>query len=223
MLGRVPQSVVDDEDSGLQTALEASLELRSLHRVSDNAQQQYVRSRPAPSPESIKRAKELDLTGLGLHPLFSEILQGGAGEGGLAPPSPPCPHTLPLPSGSRFEEGELQRLQLVDSIRNYRTRTVSLPDVSHWLWWPLVDPPHTPVPERSFDHHSRQIDLPRPEEPSIPNLDLPYLFTPGFPWAGICCVVHVQRQGEPSQVASNTNSHRVAQRNQGFQSQVHLV
>lgn len=96
MLGRVPQSVVDDEDSGLQTALEASLELRSLHRVADNAQQQYVRSRPAPSPESIKRAKELDLTGLGLHPLFSEILQGGAGEGGLAPSSPPCPHTLPL-------------------------------------------------------------------------------------------------------------------------------
>ncbi|XP_050014895.1 ATP-dependent RNA helicase DDX54 [Alexandromys fortis] len=95
VLGRVPQSVVDDEDSGLQTALEASLELRSLHRVADNAQQQYVRSRPAPSPESIKRAKELDLAGLGLHPLFS----------------------------SRFEEGELQRLQLVDSIRNYRTRT----------------------------------------------------------------------------------------------------
>ncbi|XP_041503943.1 ATP-dependent RNA helicase DDX54 [Microtus oregoni] len=95
VLGRVPQSVVDDEDSGLQTALEASLELRSLHRVADNAQQQYVRSRPAPSPESIKRAKELDLAGLGMHPLFS----------------------------SRFEEGELQRLQLVDSIRNYRTRT----------------------------------------------------------------------------------------------------
>ncbi|XP_036027770.1 ATP-dependent RNA helicase DDX54 [Onychomys torridus] len=95
VLGRVPQSVVDDEDGGLQTALEASLELRGLHRVADNAQQQYVRSRPAPSPESIKRAKELDLAGLGLHPLFS----------------------------SRFEEGELQRLRLVDSIKNYRART----------------------------------------------------------------------------------------------------
>ncbi|XP_051017555.1 ATP-dependent RNA helicase DDX54 isoform X2 [Acomys russatus] len=94
VLGRVPQSVVDDEDSGLQTTLETSLELQGLHRVADNAQQQYVRSRPAPSPESIKRAKELDLAGLGLHPLFS----------------------------SRFEEGELQRLRLVDSIKNYRTR-----------------------------------------------------------------------------------------------------
>ncbi|XP_062942478.1 ATP-dependent RNA helicase DDX54 isoform X1 [Cynocephalus volans] len=94
VLGRVPQSVVDDEDSGLQSALEASLELRGLGHVADNAQQQYVRSRPAPSPESIKRAKELDLTRLGLHPLFS----------------------------SRFEEKELRRLRLVDSIKNYRSR-----------------------------------------------------------------------------------------------------
>nr|XP_010341150.1 ATP-dependent RNA helicase DDX54 isoform X2 [Saimiri boliviensis boliviensis] len=94
VLGRVPQSVVDEEDGGLQSTLEASLELRGLARVADNAQQQYVRSRPAPSPESIKRAKELDLAGLGLHPLFS----------------------------SRFEEEELQRLRLVDSIRNYRSR-----------------------------------------------------------------------------------------------------
>ncbi|XP_047416545.1 ATP-dependent RNA helicase DDX54 isoform X1 [Sciurus carolinensis] len=95
VLGRVPQSVVDDEDCGLRSTLEASLELRSLGRVADNAQQQYVRSRPAPSPESIKRAKELDVAGLGLHPLFS----------------------------SRFEEGELRRLRLVDGIRSYRARS----------------------------------------------------------------------------------------------------
>uniref|UniRef100_A0A452SWU8 ATP-dependent RNA helicase DDX54 n=1 Tax=Ursus americanus TaxID=9643 RepID=A0A452SWU8_URSAM len=95
VLGRVPQSVVDDEEGGLRSTLAAALELRGLGRVADNAQQQYVRSRPAPSPESIKRAKELDLAGLGLHPLFS----------------------------SRFEEKELQRLKLVDSIKSYRSRT----------------------------------------------------------------------------------------------------
>ncbi|XP_075389692.1 ATP-dependent RNA helicase DDX54 isoform X2 [Tenrec ecaudatus] len=94
VLGRVPQSVVDDEDCGLQSTLAASLELRGLSRVADNSQQQYVRSRPAPSPESIKRAKALDLTALGLHPLFS----------------------------LRFEEQELQRLRLVDSIKTYRSR-----------------------------------------------------------------------------------------------------
>lgn len=73
VLGRVPQSVVDDEDSSLQTAMGASLDLQGLHRVANNAHQQYVRSRPAPSPESIKRAKELDLAELGLHPLFSKL------------------------------------------------------------------------------------------------------------------------------------------------------
>ncbi|XP_040842882.1 ATP-dependent RNA helicase DDX54 isoform X1 [Ochotona curzoniae] len=95
VLGRVPQSVVDDEDCSLQHSLEAKLELRSLGRVADNAQRQYVRSRPAPSPESIKRTKELDLAALGLHPLFS----------------------------SRCQQEELQRLQLVDSIKKYRART----------------------------------------------------------------------------------------------------
>lgn len=79
VLGRVPQSVVDDEDGGLRNTLEVSLELQGLGRVAGNAQQQYVRSRPAPSPESIKRAKELDLASLGLHPLFSESHPGWDG------------------------------------------------------------------------------------------------------------------------------------------------
>lgn len=122
MLGRVPQSVVDEEDSGLRNTLEASLELRGLGRVADNAQQQYVRSRPAPSPESIKRAKELDLAGLGLHPLFSESC---AGRGrGRALQRELWPHAPP-PPGSRFGETELRRLRLVDSIKNYRSRAVS--------------------------------------------------------------------------------------------------
>lgn len=98
VLGRVPQSVVDDEEGGLRSTLAAVLELRGLGRVADNAQQQYVRSRPAPSPESIKRAKELDLAGLGLHPLFSESLQGAWGGGQRVAPwslpglTPPPPH-----------------------------------------------------------------------------------------------------------------------------------
>lgn len=101
VLGRVPQSVVDDEDSSLQTAMEASLDLQGLHRVANNAQQQYVRSRPAPSPESVKRAKSLDLAELGLHPLFSELGQGGGWRWpGPAKPSlasrPSCPHRLVL-------------------------------------------------------------------------------------------------------------------------------
>lgn len=95
VLGRVPQSVVDEEDCSLQNTLEASLELRGLGRVAHNAQQQYVRSRPAPSSESIKRAKELDLAALGLHPLFSESLCR-AGVRAAADPAGPSPGlTLP--------------------------------------------------------------------------------------------------------------------------------
>lgn len=84
MLGRVPRSLVDDEECLLLTDHEGSLELRSLRRVADNAQKQYLRSRPGPSPESIKRVKDLDTSQLGLHPLFSER-RGDAEGGDLSP------------------------------------------------------------------------------------------------------------------------------------------
>ncbi|KAH0625436.1 hypothetical protein JD844_014953 [Phrynosoma platyrhinos] len=55
MFGRVPQNIIDDEESLLQTDHERSLDLQNLRRVADNAQKQYQKSRPAPSAESIKR------------------------------------------------------------------------------------------------------------------------------------------------------------------------
>nr|XP_028566750.1 ATP-dependent RNA helicase DDX54 [Podarcis muralis] len=94
IFGRVPQSIIDDEESLLQTDHERSLDLQSLRRVSDNAQKQYLKSRPAPSPESIKRVKEMDFTLLGIHPLFS----------------------------LRFEGEEMERLKFVDSIKSYRSK-----------------------------------------------------------------------------------------------------
>lgn len=72
VFGRVPQSVVDDEECLLLTDHESSLDLQSLRRVAENAHKQYLKSRPSPSPESIKRSKELDFSQLGIHPLFSE-------------------------------------------------------------------------------------------------------------------------------------------------------
>ncbi|XP_035196893.1 ATP-dependent RNA helicase DDX54 [Oxyura jamaicensis] len=92
VLGRVPQSLVDDEECLLLTDHEGSLELQSLRRVADNAQKQYLRSRPGPSPESIKRVKDLAVSQLGIHPLFS----------------------------SCFEDTELERLKFVDSIKSYK-------------------------------------------------------------------------------------------------------
>ncbi|XP_065594785.1 ATP-dependent RNA helicase DDX54 [Cyrtonyx montezumae] len=94
VLGRVPQSLVDDEECLLLTDHQGSLELQSLRRVADNAQKQYLRSRPLPSPESIKRVKEMDTAQLGIHPLFS----------------------------AHFEDTELERLKLVDSIKAYKSK-----------------------------------------------------------------------------------------------------
>ncbi|XP_029427665.1 ATP-dependent RNA helicase DDX54 [Rhinatrema bivittatum] len=94
VLGRVPQNVIDDEESLLITDHENSLDLQSLRKVSENAYKQYIKSRPSPSPESVKRVKDMDSNLLGIHHLFS---------------------------GSLKEE-ELERLKFVDSIKNYKSK-----------------------------------------------------------------------------------------------------
>ncbi|XP_036385612.1 ATP-dependent RNA helicase DDX54 [Megalops cyprinoides] len=94
VFGRVPQSILDDEDSLLITAHQNSLELQNLQRVAENAYKQYLKSRPGPSPESIKRVKNTDLSGMAVHPLL----------------------------GSGLEKMELDRLQMVDSIKSYKSK-----------------------------------------------------------------------------------------------------
>ncbi|XP_043093172.1 ATP-dependent RNA helicase DDX54 [Puntigrus tetrazona] len=95
VLGRVPQSVLDDEESQLLTAHENSLDLQNLRRVSENAYKQYLKSRPNPSAESIKRAKNTDLSCMAVHPLL----------------------------GSGLEPMELDRLLMVDSIKGYKSKS----------------------------------------------------------------------------------------------------
>ncbi|KAK7174080.1 hypothetical protein R3I93_003799 [Phoxinus phoxinus] len=95
VFGRVPQSVLDDEDAPLQTAHENSLDLQTLYRVSENAYKQYLKSRPSPSPESIKRVKSADLSKMAVHPLL----------------------------GSGLERVELDRLLMVDCIKGYKAKS----------------------------------------------------------------------------------------------------
>ncbi|XP_071322539.1 ATP-dependent RNA helicase DDX54 [Trachinotus anak] len=95
MFGRVPQSILDDEGSHLITAHENSLDLQNLHRVSENAYKQYLKSRPNPSPESIRRVKITDLSNMAVHPLL----------------------------GSGLEKNELERLQIVDAIKGYKSKS----------------------------------------------------------------------------------------------------
>ncbi len=72
VFGRVPQSILDDEESQLLTAHENSLDLQNLRRISENAYKQYLKSRPDPSSESIKRAKNTELSSMAVHPLLGE-------------------------------------------------------------------------------------------------------------------------------------------------------
>lgn len=72
VFGRVPQSILDDEEGQLITAHENSMDLQNLRRVSENAYKQYLKSRPSPSPESIKRVKNTDFASMAIHPLLGE-------------------------------------------------------------------------------------------------------------------------------------------------------
>uniref|UniRef100_A0A672IW94 RNA helicase n=1 Tax=Salarias fasciatus TaxID=181472 RepID=A0A672IW94_SALFA len=95
VFGRVPQSILDDEAAHLITAHENSLDLYNMQRVSENAYKQYLKSRPSPSPESIRRVKSLDLSNMAVHPLL----------------------------GSGLEKSELERLQMVDAIKGYKSKS----------------------------------------------------------------------------------------------------
>ncbi|KAG9353870.1 hypothetical protein JZ751_011994 [Albula glossodonta] len=95
VFGRVPQTVLDDEEALLITAHQNSLDLQNLRRVSENAYKQYLKSRPSPSPESFKRVKNTELSSMAVHPLL----------------------------GSGLEKMELDRLEMVDCIKSYKSKT----------------------------------------------------------------------------------------------------
>uniref|UniRef100_A0A673M3K0 RNA helicase n=1 Tax=Sinocyclocheilus rhinocerous TaxID=307959 RepID=A0A673M3K0_9TELE len=95
VFGRVPQSVLDDEESQLLTAHENSLDLQNLRRISENAYKQYLKSRPNPAAESIKRARNTELSSMAVHPVL----------------------------GSGLEPMELDRLLMVDSIKGYKAKS----------------------------------------------------------------------------------------------------
>ncbi|XP_037548242.1 ATP-dependent RNA helicase DDX54 [Nematolebias whitei] len=95
VFGRVPQSILDDEGSHLIVSHENSLDLQNLHRVSENAYKQFLKSRPNPSAESIRRVKNTDMSSMAVHPLL----------------------------GSGLEKMELDRLEMVDAIKGYKSKS----------------------------------------------------------------------------------------------------
>ncbi|XP_069954053.1 ATP-dependent RNA helicase DDX54 [Cherax quadricarinatus] len=71
MYGSVPQTLLDNETEQINYMNKTSTEFASMKKVIGNAYKQYVKSRPAPSSESIKRMKENHVVcTVGLHPLL---------------------------------------------------------------------------------------------------------------------------------------------------------
>lgn len=95
VFGRVPQNILDDESEHLITTHENSLDLQNLHRVSENAYKQYLKSRPNPSPESVRRVKGIDVNCMAIHPLL----------------------------GTGMEKMELERLSVIDAIKGYKSKS----------------------------------------------------------------------------------------------------
>ncbi|XP_033190645.1 ATP-dependent RNA helicase DDX54 isoform X1 [Bombus vancouverensis nearcticus] len=73
IVGKMPQAMIEEELAELINWHSCSTDLTSMEKVCDNAYKQYIRSRPAPSSESIKRVKELHISEAGVIPEYSDV------------------------------------------------------------------------------------------------------------------------------------------------------
>lgn len=72
--GRFPQTALDLVQDKVREIIDSSADLTALLRTCINGFREYIRSKPSPSKESIRRVK--DLPREGLHPMFKGVLQG---------------------------------------------------------------------------------------------------------------------------------------------------
>ncbi|GJQ84455.1 hypothetical protein Trydic_g15666 [Trypoxylus dichotomus] len=75
IIGRIPQSLLEEQHEMLLNLHETRLDVESLKDVSEKGYQQYCRSRPAASTDSNKRVKDMPFLSSGVHPLFKESIQ----------------------------------------------------------------------------------------------------------------------------------------------------
>ena len=73
--GRFPQTVIDLVSDTVREIIDSSADLYAMQKTCTNAFRLYSKTKPLPSKESIKRAK--DLPREGLHPIFRNVLGGG--------------------------------------------------------------------------------------------------------------------------------------------------
>lgn len=72
LYGRIPQSMIDDEDENLRKC-HSKTDLINLKNVADRGYGKYIRSRPPPSQESIKRSKVFAEELIRIHPMFDSV------------------------------------------------------------------------------------------------------------------------------------------------------
>lgn len=73
--GRFPQALIDLGSDRIRDIIDSSAELYALEKSCTNAFRLYSKTKPLPSKESIRRAK--DLSREGLHPIFQNVLESG--------------------------------------------------------------------------------------------------------------------------------------------------
>ncbi|XP_034941130.1 ATP-dependent RNA helicase DDX54 [Chelonus insularis] len=72
-IGSFPQSMIEQELSELIIWHDTHTDLQNMKNVCKNAYQQYLRSRPGASTDSVRRAKELDIKNAGVIPEYSDM------------------------------------------------------------------------------------------------------------------------------------------------------
>lgn len=75
IFGRFPQSLIDLGSDRIRDIIDSSAELYALEKSCTNAFRLYSKTKPLPSKESIRRAR--DLIREGLHPIFQNVLESG--------------------------------------------------------------------------------------------------------------------------------------------------
>lgn len=66
--GKFVQRTIDEENEVVKNLLQTYVDLASLYNVTENAYKLYHKTRPKPSPESVKRAKDLPV--MNIHPFL---------------------------------------------------------------------------------------------------------------------------------------------------------
>ncbi|KAL0132156.1 hypothetical protein PUN28_000139 [Cardiocondyla obscurior] len=77
-VGKLPQAMIEEELTELINWHNTSTDLINMQKVSNNAYQQYIRSRPGASAESVKRIKELRINEAGILPQYADIPHAAA-------------------------------------------------------------------------------------------------------------------------------------------------